>query len=339
MEISVESRHQGSRERTHRLILRKVRAALTESMEGANVRKILVGISGGVDSCVLLHLLGSLREKGGFDLAAAHVHHGVRGAEADRDAEIAEKVATRHSVEFHVVRIRPPKGKNSAEHELRELRLSALERVARRTGAERIALAHHRDDQAETLLLRLLAGSDLRGLSAIRRFRPPYWIRPLLGISRAEIEKEAKGCGISYGVDSTNLSTRPRRNFLRRNVLPLLARNFNPRISQHLADLAESITKTNDWLEGQAAAALAQSRLGAGRYDVTVLRLLPDALRGPAIQRAYRDVAGEGAALSRAQIKAVDFLLKTDGDERSFSLPRGISVRRAKKWIRIGRND
>ena len=324
--------------RTHRLILRKVRAAIGKSPAENPVRKILVGISGGVDSCVLLHLLRDIRAEGGPELVAAHVHHGIRGKEADRDAQIAERVATAHAVEFHVTRIHPPQGARAPEHVLRDLRLAALERVAHRVGADRIALAHHRDDQAETLLLRLLAGTDLRGLASIRPYRPPFWIRPLLGVSRAEIEREARLCRIPYGTDSTNLSTKPRRNFLRHKLIPLLQTEFNPRISQHLSALAESISKVNDWLELQAAGALRDARRGEGRYDVTALRRLPEAVRSVALQLAYRAVAGEGAAMSRVKLQTIDFLVRTEGKERSYQLSRGVSVRRAKKWIRFGRN-
>ncbi|MFH1018267.1 MAG: tRNA lysidine(34) synthetase TilS [Pseudomonadota bacterium] len=348
METSVESPRSGGQRyphkdkgkgRTHRLILRKVRAALEEIPSPSRVRKVLVGISGGVDSGVLLHLLADIRTDGGPALAAAHVHHGIRGAEADRDARIAERVATGHGVEFHVVRIRPPKGSRTPEHVLRELRLAALERTARRIGADRIVLAHHRDDQAETLLLRLFTGTDLRGLASIRPYRAPLWVRPLLDVSRAEIEREAELCHIPYGTDSTNLSTRPRRNFLRRRLLPILRAEFNPRISQHLSALAESISKVNDLLECQAAAALRKALVGRGRYDVTRLRALPDALRFVALQLAYRAEAGEGSALRRVQLRTVDSLVRTDGRERFFKLPKGVSVRRAKKWIRFGRND
>jgi tRNA(Ile)-lysidine synthase len=324
--------------RVHRLFRRKIRAALEREKTLLRVRKILVGISGGVDSAVLLHILSDLAPRLGFDLVAAHVHHGIRGDEANRDAKTAERLAIEHGVEFHLLSVKPSKGKTSAEHELRSLRLDGLESLARGLKCQRIALAHHLDDQAETFFLRLMSGTDLRGLRGIRAYRPPFWIRPLLGVTREEIVKEARACRIQFVNDSTNELTHARRNFVRKNLFPILKTQLNPQLANHLAELADSFSAVNDFMEEQARSWLKAAKASNGGIQASKLRNAPVAVRNFALQLAYRDVAGEEKALRREQLKGLTHLLLTDGERRTFSLPSGVKLVRSGNQIRFLKN-
>ncbi|MFH1263359.1 MAG: tRNA lysidine(34) synthetase TilS [Pseudomonadota bacterium] len=318
--------------RHHHSMVRHLEAALREDAGWKHVQRVLVGVSGGVDSAVLLHLLCAHREKGGPEVVAAHVHHGLRGAEADRDAEMAERVARAHGCDFHVSRVAGKKLKTKAEHALRAARLEALERVAVSVGAGRIALAHHLDDQAETVLFRLLGGADLRGLGGIRPFRPPHWIRPLLNFSREEIAKEAKLCRLPYAVDSSNRETHYRRNYLRRVAIPMLEKEFNPQLSRHLVALAESMRETNEFLDRLAEELLDRARIGKG-YRSDLLTEAPAPVRQRAIQIAFSEKAGEGSALRRPQLVAIERLVCSTGRLRTFALPRNVLAVRAKNRI------
>ena len=144
---------------------------------------VLVGVSGGPDSVALLHALVLLRSEYALRLTVCHVHHGLR-PEADRDAAFVERLAARLGCPARVVRIEVPRGGGrSPEEAARLARHAALARVARATGASRIALGHTADDQAETVLMRVLAGAGARGLAAIPPVRGRV-IRPLLDIRR-----------------------------------------------------------------------------------------------------------------------------------------------------------
>ncbi|HLG19241.1 MAG TPA: tRNA lysidine(34) synthetase TilS [Bdellovibrionota bacterium] len=315
----------------HLQIFRKMRRAIDEHGAFENVTRVMVGLSGGPDSAVLIHMLCELRRRGGPEVVAVHVHHGVRGEEADRDAQVAEQLAEKHGCEFHVIRLRPDGG--TAEHRLRHARLEIFRTWAQELRAQRVVLAHQRDDQAETMLLRLLGGTDLRGLRGIRVFRPPLWVRPLLRVSRAEIEKEIDSCGLLHAIDSTNRSTVPRRNFLRHNVIPMLESQFNPQIRRHLAALGESLAPVVDYLEEEARKILSVAACGRNRWLVVPLQNAPSALRRVALAQAYRKVSGEASALRRVQLNVVDHLVMSAGEPRTFALPLGVRVEREQNFV------
>ncbi len=325
-----------ARGKRHRALRSCVRRALSESGAFDGVRRAAIAFSGGVDSSVLLHLLADLRREGGPELAAVHIHHGLRGVEADRDAASAERLARKEKVEFHIAYL-PRTGSHVSEHRLRELRMKRLEEIAYELRAERIVLAHHADDQAETLLLRLLQGSDARGLGGMRIFRPPLWVRPLLRVRREEILREATSCRIKYVEDSTNRLTHYRRNFLRKNILPTLTTQFNPRLTEHLTALAESMARVSEFLELESEKLLSRAKRGEGNYDARILQAAPEALRHSAIQQAFRKIAGETAALRRPQLHAIDRMILA-ADKKTFSLlPRHIRAIRKKGEISFKR--
>ncbi len=311
---------------THRTLLKRMKSVLASSQAFHGVSRVLVGVSGGIDSTVLLHLLSSLRKEGGPEVVAAHVHHGLRGEEADRDAVLAEKTALQHKCSFHVIHLRRHVAGIGTEHKLRELRLSALEKLTTRLKAQRVVLGHQKDDQAETILLRLLGGSDLRGLGGIRIYRPPLWVHPLLHISREEIFHEAERCGLTYGEDSTNRVTHMRRNFLRQNVIPMLKAQFNPKLTQHLCALAQSMDLFTGYLDEEASHLLRKAESGDGSIYVGPLKEAPEAVRYAALQLAYRLIAGEGTSLQRRQLRVVDHLVNVGGEMRTFALPHNVFV-------------
>lgn len=316
----------------HNSIFQTLRRVIKESRCFENTNRVMVGLSGGVDSSVLLHQLCALRNQGGPEVVAVHVHHGVRREEADRDAQVAEKNARNHGCEFHVLCLTHKPG-SQAEHVLRDMRLSGLERLAKEQHISRIALAHHLDDQAETVLLRLFGGSDLRGLGAIRVFRPPFWVHPLLDVSRKEILEEAEFCQIPFVQDSTNLKTHMRRNFLRKNLIPLLKSQVNPQLPVHLARLAESMSQVNEFMELEAGKLLSESCLENGGLEVEKLRKASEALRNVALQLAYQKQAGKGTAMRRVQLAAINQLIQTEGAVRTYRLPRNVlAVRYANQF-------
>ncbi|OAV74896.1 tRNA(Ile)-lysidine synthase [Bacteroidales bacterium Barb7] len=204
---------------------------------------VLVGLSGGADSVALLALLVRLR----YHCIAAHCNFHLRGAESDRDEAFAAKVAADHNTPFHTVHFDTAayakQHRLSIETAARNLRYEWFENLRLSLNAQAVAVAHHRDDSVETLLLNLLRGSGIHGLTGIHP-RNGFVVRPLLSLSRHEITEWLDQQGCTYITDSTNLSDEYTRNFLRLRILPLLEQ-INPAVKQtivrtagHLSDAA-----------------------------------------------------------------------------------------------------
>lgn len=206
-----------------------------------------VALSGGLDSTVLLHLLARLRECETLPpLSAIHVHHGMQSV-ADAWPEHCQALCDSLGVALHVERVSVDSGA-SVERAAREARYAAF---ARRLGeGELLLTGQHRDDQAETLLLRLLRGAGVRGLGGMppsRRLGAGWLARPLLNVGRAELESCARQRGLSWVEDPSNADTRLARNFLRREVLPALARHW-PQAAANLARSAQHLREAEQLL-------------------------------------------------------------------------------------------
>ncbi|HYQ39380.1 MAG TPA: tRNA lysidine(34) synthetase TilS [Pseudomonas sp.] len=210
-----------------------------------------IAFSGGLDSTVLLHLLARLRARHALPpLSAIHVHHGLQ-AVADAWVEHCRAQCAALNVPLEVRHVRVAPGA-SVERAAREARYAAFAEVLGR--GEVLLVAQHRDDQAETLLLRLLRGAGVRGLAAMRGSRPlaaGFLLRPLLDIGRAELEGWARAQGLAWIEDPSNADTRLARNFLRREILPRLVRHW-PAASAVLARDAEQLAEA-DALLGELA--------------------------------------------------------------------------------------
>lgn len=218
---------------------------------------VVVGLSGGPDSVFLLYALHTLQARMGFTLRAVHVHHGIRGAEADRDEAFSEKLCAKLDIPFQAVHVAAPA--YAAQHGLsleeaaRILRYEALEAARQQLGQTRaawIAVAHHLDDQAETVLHNLVRGAGLRGLAGMEN-RRNHVIRPLLSIKREDILKWLKQYDIPYVTDSTNADPHYTRNRIRSTVLPEL-REINPEASAHIAHSAALLREADAFFHALA---------------------------------------------------------------------------------------
>ncbi|MBI5536107.1 MAG: tRNA lysidine(34) synthetase TilS [Deltaproteobacteria bacterium] len=198
---------------------------------------VLVGVSGGPDSIALAHVLWRLRERLGFEVSALGVDHGLR-AEAGSELEQAAGVLGSWGMQFETVRLSVGRGANLMAR-AREGRLGALRHAAERLGAARIALGHHADDRAETVLIRLLQGSGPAGVAAL----PPQagdLIRPLIRARRSDVMRHLERHGVPYSTDPTNEDRHHLRVSVRLDVMPVLER-LSPRIVEHLCDLADDL--------------------------------------------------------------------------------------------------
>lgn len=218
---------------------------------------VVVGLSGGPDSVFLLYALHTLQPRMGFTLRAVHVHHGIRGAEADRDEMFSEKLCAKLDIPFQAVHVAAPAYATqhglSLEEAARILRYEALEAARQQltqAPAAWIAVAHHLDDQAETVLHNLVRGAGLRGLAGMEN-RRNHVIRPLLSIKREDILKWLKQNDIPYVTDSTNADPHYTRNRIRSTVLPEL-REINPEASAHIAHSAALLREADAYFHALA---------------------------------------------------------------------------------------
>jgi tRNA(Ile)-lysidine synthase len=206
----------------------------------------IVALSGGADSVALLLLL----KNGGFNIHAAHCNFHLRGEESDRDEAFCEQLCADENIPFHRAHFDTREyadlHKVSIEMAARELRYRWFEQLRQDIGAAGICVAHHRDDSVETVLLNLVRGTGLRGLTGIQP-RNGHILRPLLCVSRAEIEAFLAEKGQKYVTDSTNLETDVQRNVVRLEVLPLL-RKLNPAVVENIQRTAENLAEAQQVL-------------------------------------------------------------------------------------------
>jgi tRNA(Ile)-lysidine synthase len=267
----------------------RVRRTLSERRLVEPGMRVLVACSGGPDSAALLYVLSELAPELGLQLEAASVNHGLR-ADAEADVEAARAQAAHVGVPFHALRVDvSPEG--SVQAAAREARYAALLELARRSGAQRVASGHTRDDQAETVLLRLLRGSGLRGLSAIEPLRADGVMRPLMDATRDETHAFARSRSPAIAADRSNDDLRFERTRVRNTLLPSL-RVEDAAVDVHLARLADESQALFDFLDLAARQALVEVRHDDDSLRISALRALPLAV-GQAVLRIFlRQMAG-----------------------------------------------
>jgi tRNA(Ile)-lysidine synthase len=274
---------------------------------------VLVAVSGGPDSLSLLHRLWTEREARGIRVEAAHLDHGLRGAESAAEAEWVAAWCAERGIVCHVGRedaaAWASAHKQSPQEAARAVRYVFLERTAASISADKIATGHTRDDQAETVLGHILRGTGVDGLRGIPERRGSI-IRPMLGVSRAQVEAYCAAHGLSPRQDQSNHSPdHYTRNRLRLDLLPLLRQGYNPRVDDALVRLSEIAARDSDFLAGQAQAALAGVTRESDAFHVQLDRaalaaLHPALLRG-VLRLAIAGLRGTGEGISYEHLERV----------------------------------
>jgi len=231
------------------MITSTVRRTVRERALVSSGDHVLVGCSGGPDSTALLHVLHRLRGELGITVCAASVDHGLRPESAAEVAQVGELAGTL-GAPFYSVRVEVPSEGASIQARARELRYGALREIARSHGATRIAVGHTRDDQAETVLARVLRGAGIRGLGGIEPRRADGVIRPLLDCGRAEVRAYVLARGLPFVDDPSNHQRAFERVRIRHQVLPALLAE-DPRVVEHLCALSDEAAELNAYLDAQ----------------------------------------------------------------------------------------
>lgn len=211
--------------------------------------QIIVGVSGGPDSVCLLNILVKIAPKYNLKLRIAHVNYGIRKKDADRDERIVKQLAEQYRLKIDILRFKTShfSTTKNLENKLRDIRYDFFEKLLKEHGFDSIAIAHNQDDQAETVLMRLIRGSGLQGLGAMRA-KTNSVIRPLLNTSKKNILNYLKSEKINFGIDITNKDTRFLRNKFRHRLLPYLEKNYNPKIKESLSKTSALIADDYDFI-------------------------------------------------------------------------------------------
>jgi tRNA(Ile)-lysidine synthase len=296
-----------------------------------------VAVSGGADSVCLLHVLRELASGRNLCLTAIHLDHGLRGEESRADAEWVGALAKEFGLPCVVRQAEVAAVGGNLEQAAREARLALFRELIAAGQVQRVAVGHTRSDQAETVLFRFLRGAGTAGLAAIRPVTPDGIVRPLLEIDRAEVEEYLRGHGIAWREDSTNLSPRFARNRIRRQLLPQLARDWNPAIGETLAHTAEWALAEEAYWERELDS-LEQGRLtidrGAAVLNLSALRNLPVAAARRLVRRAMERVKGDLRGIDFSHIDGVLRLAEQPHGRGGIDV-YGLRIRRSFDFIRL----
>ena len=305
--------------------------------------RVIAGVSGGADSVCLFLMLLELREKIGFDLIAVHVHHGLRGEAADQDQQFVEALCEQHRIPLEIFRVNlesiAKKRKQSLEEAGRMVRREAFDSVCKKYGGNKIALAHHQNDNAETLLWNLSRGTGLDGLGGIRPVNGKF-IRPLLCMNRKEIEEYLAKRKQSYCIDETNAGTDYTRNKLRHLVLPILEEQVNSAAVRHMNETMEQIWELQEYMQEQVEAAYQEcvqehfEKACWIQIQQKSFETFPELIKKMVIRKGMEQVGGKKRDLSH---KHVDVMMELMNKQvgRTLDLPYEMHAKRNYEGIRL----
>lgn len=316
------------------MILDKIRNTIKRYNLINKSDKIVVAVSGGPDSVALLYILNSLTKEFTPSLHIAHLDHKLR-KNSFQDRLFVERLA--HKLKIPItcaeINIKELAKKGSLEEIARNARLGFLIKVAKDTKADKIALGHTQDDQAETVLMRILRGAGLQGLVGIlpkRKIMGYQIIRPLIETRRKDIEAFLKKKKIIWRIDTSNLEDIYFRNRIRNNLLPLLEKEYNKNIKEVLSNLAESVGFDYDYLNHTAN--LAVKRLGTKVNLVKLLKLHP-AIQRLILRMNIARVKGDTRRITFKHIKELEDLIFHRPINSIVDLPQSVSVIKKKKSL------
>ncbi|MBN2483329.1 MAG: tRNA lysidine(34) synthetase TilS [Candidatus Omnitrophica bacterium] len=303
--------------------------------------KLMIGVSGGPDSVCLLHLFCNIRKARQLDLTCVHLNHRLR-KEADEEEKFVKELCRTLGVRYAAER-KDVKGLDrgdSLEQTARQARLDFFRRCARRYKIKKIALAHNKDDVAETVLMRLIRGTALEGLKAIQPKKKMYgveFIRPIIDVRKKDILDWLGAHDISYKIDRSNFSEIFLRNKVRLTLIPQLEQ-LNPRIVESLANFARSAAADFDFIHEftKAQYDTIKKQRGAGfiKLNVVQLKIIHPAILFHLIRLAIAEIKGNTRRLELKHYEQIVALIFNKSQSGSLDMP-DIEVRREEKWLLI----
>lgn len=298
---------------------------------------VIVGVSGGADSVCLLFVLMELQKSMGFRLVVVHVNHGLRGESAARDELFVKQICEKYDLSFvsyfDKVELLAKKWKQSTEEAGRNFRRECFEKTMKEMGGTKIALAHHKNDNAETMFMNLARGTGLKGLGGIVPVQGCF-IRPLLCVERKEIEEYLHKNKIAYCVDETNTSDDYTRNRIRNHVIPYME-EVNGKAVAHMDETMAYLREVYQYMEGQANAykdvCLSTNEQGVLIKENEFLKV-PDPLKPILLKDVLAAVSGREKDLEAVHVKMLDELFEKQVG-RKLDFPYEIEAKRSYEGI------
>lgn len=321
----------------------KVKAYVESTRMLEDVQQVVLGVSGGADSVCLLRILGKLRQEWNLSLTAVHIHHGLRGEEADADEHFVQQLCKQEQVNcrsFHFdVRSISEQEKMGLEEAGRKVRYACFEQVCQELGGAVIALAHHGDDQAETMLHHLARGTGIKGLCGMKPIDGNR-IRPLLCLEKKEILEYLDDVGQPYQTDSSNLEDGYTRNRIRHHVLEELKTQVNKNAVLHMAQVSQELQEMNQFLE--MVVDEKWNRYAIPKEGAIVLtedlKLEPELIQRCLIRKGIEEQAGQTKNLMRVHMQAVCELLEKQVGAHA-DLPYGVFAQKMYDGVVIGKKE
>ncbi len=302
---------------------------------------VIAGVSGGADSMCLLCVLDEWRKELGFELIVVHVNHGIRGEAADQDETYVNQICMQRGIpvlNYHCDVRKMAREQHLSEEEAgRMARREAFEDAAAKYQGTKIALAHHKNDNAETFLFHLARGSKLKGLGGMRPVSGKY-VRPLLSLERGEIELFLKQEKISYCVDESNATDDYTRNRIRRHVIPYMEAEINQKTVEHMDQTMKYLQEVQEYLEVQMEILWKElvEKTETGICIKEELKEQPALMRGMIFRKAMTDIAGEEKDILEVHVEALEELLwKQTGRKRD--LPYQMEAAKTYQGLEIRR--
>ncbi len=286
---------------------------------------IAVALSGGADSVALLRVLCDLKTVLKLCVSAIHVHHGIRGDEADEDLAFCETLCERYQVPLHSYRVDAPalaeQSHISLESAARQVRYHCFDAYLKENREDRIAMAHHADDNAETVLFRISRGTGLRGLCGIPARRERF-IRPCLSLRAGEMRDALAEIGQSYRVDSTNSDVAYTRNFIRHEVLPQIERVHEGAV-KNISLMTEGLQEDESYLMEIADTKCKNADVSDMRR---VIASEPPSIAKRMLWRLYEDVRCSEDAITAGQLEDALALIRSEKAHARMTLPCGVEM-------------
>lgn len=322
------------------MIFEKVLTTINKYNLIENGDKVVLGISGGPDSICLLHILNRLKEEMDIEIYAAHLNHQIRGLEAQKDALYVSKICDDMGITLFVKSMNVPKycldNGLSIEEGARKLRYEMFDEIKNKTKSNKIAVGHNLNDQAETILMRIMRGTGLQGLRGIEYIRENGVIRPILDIDRKDIEAYCKHYDLNPRIDESNLENIYVRNKVRLELIPYMMNNFNPNIIESIVRMSNSLKNDSDYIEDESNIKYKEvsSKIEDSiNIDIKGYTNLHKSIKTRILRKAIKDLLGDTNFIDQKHIEDIIELESESKLDKKITLPRGLFAYRRKNNI------
>ncbi|MFA6159762.1 MAG: tRNA lysidine(34) synthetase TilS [Parcubacteria group bacterium] len=318
-------------------LIKKVQNTIFQNNLFDRGAKIILAVSGGPDSCCLLDIFSRLQKKYSLELIIAHVNYNLRGKDSVRDEKFVQDLATKYNLEIFALDLVETQNfaslhakKKISENYLRNIRYDFFEKLRINYDFDFVAVAHNADDQVETFLMRILRGSGMSGLSAMK-FKNEKLIRPLLSTSRKEILQYLKVNKLKYRTDKTNSQNLFLRNKIRNKLIPSLEKDFNPKIKETIFDSLISISQDSEYLEKTA---LKNSK----SLEIKKLEKLHPAILRRVLRNNLKNTRGDLKNISTNNIEEIIKIIKSTKSKTQIVILPGLKITKKSDKLIIIKN-